>query len=66
MVVSLSNTKEPLYLGWDDRGVGFPIGIDAMPNLRGIADVQEQSTWQPAARPPHYQVATTERPNRKT
>jgi hypothetical protein len=108
LIVSLSNTKEPLYIlnrpasrpsheeaagylnkaidlclgagfesvllrgdtdfsqtayldGWDDRGVKFLFGIDAMPNLKATAEALEKSAWQPLARPARYDVATRER-----
>jgi hypothetical protein len=109
LVVSLANTKEPLYLlnrpanrpshedaagyldraialcrgagfrrillrgdtdfsqtahldGWDAQGdVRFCFGIDAMPNLKLLAELIEPSAWRPLRRPPRYEVATKPR-----
>lgn len=115
LVVSLANTKEPLYLlnrpanrpshedaaeyleraivlcrqggfrsvlmrgdtdfsqtafldGWDDLRtddgkafVQFVFGIDAMPNLKALADALPESAWQELARPAKYAVKTEPR-----
>ena len=115
LVVSLANTKEPLYLlnrpanrpshedaaeylersillcqqagfhcvlmrgdtdfsqtgyldGWDDlrtddgrRYVTFLFGIDAMPNLKALAEAIPASTWRELGRPPRYDVKTEPR-----
>ena len=108
LVVSLANTKEPLYLlnrpgnrpshedaaeyldrafdwcdkagfksilargdtdfsqtahldRWDQRGVKFLFGIDAMPNLKRLAESLDQSAWESLDRPPRYSVATEPR-----
>jgi hypothetical protein len=109
LVVSLANTKEPLYLlnrpanrpshedaagyldkaialcrgagfraillrgdtdfsqtahldRWDAQGdVRFLFGIDAMPNLKLLAELIEPSAWKPLHRPPRYEVATQPR-----
>ena len=108
LVVSLANTKEPLYLlnrsanrpsheqaaayldksiefcrkagfksillrgdtdftqtreldRWDQGGVEFVFGIDAMPNLVEHAQNLPGSAWEPLARPAKYRVKTTPR-----
>ncbi len=109
LVISLANTKEPLYLvnrpgnrpshehageyldkaidlmrkagflkirmrgdtdftqtgrldGWHEAGdVTFIFGVDAMPNLKKLAGELPESAWQRLARPPRYEVKTTER-----
>ena len=47
--------------GWDEQGVQFIFGIDAMPNLRQIADDLPQTGWKRLVRPPKYAVATQAR-----
>jgi hypothetical protein len=47
--------------GWDDAGVGFILGIDAMPNLVAMADGLPQSAWKPLVRGPKYEVQTQPR-----
>jgi hypothetical protein len=108
LVISLANTKEPLFLvnrpgnrpsheqaddyldkavqlcrdagfkrvllrgdtdftqtwkldGWDQAGVRFIFGVDAMPNLKQIAGELPETDWKRLARPPRYQVKTSER-----
>jgi hypothetical protein len=108
LVVSLANTKEPLYLlnrsahrpsheqaagyldksielcrkagfksillrgdtdftqsreldRWDEGGVEFVFGIDAMPNLVEHAENLPKSAWEPLGRPARYHVKTTPR-----
>jgi hypothetical protein len=108
LVVSLANTKEPLYLlnrsgnrpsheeaagyldksidlcrkagfksillrgdtdftqtreldRWDDDGVEFVFGIDAMANLVEHAGNLAESAWKPLERPARYKVKTTPR-----
>jgi hypothetical protein len=47
---------------WDSAGnVKFILGIDAMPNLKALAEKLPESAWQRLQRPPRYQVATSER-----
>jgi hypothetical protein len=46
---------------WDQRGRKFLFGIDAMPNLKRLAESLDQSAWQALDRPPRYQVATEPR-----
>jgi hypothetical protein len=43
---------------WDDEGVLFVFGIDAMPNLVDIAESLENKDWQRLVRPPKYEVKT--------
>jgi len=46
---------------WDDDGVRFIFGIDAMRNLYEIAEKLPQSAWQELQRPPKYEVKTEPR-----
>jgi len=46
---------------WDDQGVRFVFGMDAMANLVAIADGLAEDLWQPLARPAKYQVQTERR-----
>jgi len=46
---------------WDDAGVQFVFGIDAMPNLQVLADEVPASAWRPLRRLPRYQVRTRRR-----
>ena len=46
---------------WDDLGVEFVFGIDAMPNLVEMAADLSESAWRPLPRPPKYEVATQPR-----
>jgi hypothetical protein len=39
---------------WDAEGVLFLFGIDAMPNLKAIAEDQPASSWVELRRPPQY------------
>jgi len=108
LVVSLSNTGEPLYLsnrsgnstssknashyldkaanlcrtagfkkirfrgdtdfsqtkyldGWDDKGIAFVFGINAMPNLVDIAENLPETTYKALVRQPKYTVKTEPR-----
>jgi len=108
LLISLANTKEPLYLvnrsgnrpsyegaserfdqaitmcrtagfrsillrgdtdfsqtryldGWDDQGVGFIFGIDAMANLVAKADALAPGRWKGLKRAAKYEVATEPR-----
>jgi hypothetical protein len=47
--------------GWDEAGVGFIFGIDAMPNLVAMANELPESAWEPLVRKPKYEVQTQER-----
>jgi hypothetical protein len=47
--------------GWDDGGVGFIFGIDAMPNLVAMADELPASAWKKLVRGPKYEVQTEPR-----
>ena len=44
---------------WDEDGVFFVFGIDAMPNLVNIADSLENTEWERLVRLPKYEVQTT-------
>ncbi len=46
---------------WDGRGVKFVFGIDAMPNLKAIAEGLSESDWKPFIRPAKYDVRTKPR-----
>jgi hypothetical protein len=46
---------------WDDDAVQFIFGIDAMPNLKCLADYLADDAWQTLARPPRYTVQTQTR-----
>ena len=46
---------------WDQRGVRFVFGINAMPNLIEIADNLPGGLWEPLLRPAKYQVKTQPR-----
>lgn len=46
---------------WDAEGVEFIFGIDAMPNLVGLAENLPKSAWKPLVRPAKYEVKTQER-----
>ena len=113
LVISLANTKEPLYLvnrsgnrpsheqadvyldkavelcrkggfrrimlrgdtdftqtwkldGWDAAGdITFIFGVNAMPNLKALAEQLPDSAWQRLQRPPRYEVKTSERDKRE-
>ena len=47
--------------GWDDQGVGFIFGIDAMPTLVAMANELPESAFKPLVRKPKYEVQTQER-----
>jgi hypothetical protein len=47
--------------GWNQQGVEFIFGIDAMPNLVALADGLDANSWKRLERPKKYEVATTER-----
>jgi len=47
--------------GWDQQGVGFIFGIDAMANLKARADELEPRQWTGLERPAKYEVATQAR-----
>jgi hypothetical protein len=46
---------------WDAAGVQFVFGIDAMANLRKIADELPETAWKPLIRSAKYQVKTQPR-----
>ena len=46
---------------WDDEGVSFVFGYDAMPNLVDIAESLENTAWNRLERPPKYDVKTKTR-----
>jgi len=46
---------------WNDEGVAFVFGIDAMANLVKTANELAPSAWGPLVRPPKYEVRTEER-----
>jgi hypothetical protein len=47
--------------GWNEKGVEFIFGIDAMPNLVSLADALGPRDWTRLERPAKYEVATSER-----
>jgi hypothetical protein len=47
--------------GWDEDGVGFIFGIDAMANLVAMANELPASAWKPLVREPKYEVHTEPR-----
>ena len=47
--------------GWDEQGVRFVFGIDAMPNLYEKAENLPASAWKHLERPARYQVKTQPR-----
>jgi hypothetical protein len=47
--------------GWDEQGVVFVFGIDAMPNLYELAENLPESVWKRLKRPARYQVKTQPR-----
>lgn len=47
--------------GWDDQGVKFIFGIDAMPNLYELAENLPETAWKRLKRPPRYEVKTQPR-----
>jgi len=46
---------------WDSFGYQFNFGIDAMPNLKGMAEGVSEADWQPLQRPPRYEIKTITR-----
>lgn len=46
---------------WDEEGVQFVLGIDAMPNLYELAENLPNETWQQLRRRPKYEVRTQPR-----
>jgi DDE family transposase len=46
---------------WDQAGVSFYLGFDAMPNLVELAENLPAGDWKELARPPRYEVATQPR-----
>jgi len=46
---------------WDDQGVRFIFGVDAMPNLVKTADLLPKSAWRRLERPAKYEVKTQPR-----
>lgn len=54
--------SQTLYLdGWDDEGIRFVFGINAMPNLVQIAENLPQTAYSELIRPVHYTVKTEPR-----
>jgi hypothetical protein len=47
--------------GWNEDGVNFLFGLDAMPNLKEHANGLPESAWSRLTRPAHYQVKTQPR-----
>ena len=47
--------------GWDDGGVRFYFGIDAMGALVGRANALPEAAWTPLERPARYEVKTSSR-----
>jgi hypothetical protein len=47
--------------GWDEQGIRFVFGIDAMPNLVGLAEGLPAAFWQRLSRPAGYEVKTQQR-----
>jgi hypothetical protein len=50
---------------WDEDGVLFVFGIDAMPNLCHLSESLENTAWQRLERPPKYEVKTVPLGNRE-
>jgi hypothetical protein len=50
---------------WNETGVQFVFGIDAMPNLKEIAESLENAAWKRLERPPKYEVKTIPRGKRE-
>ena len=46
---------------WDEAGVGFVFGIDAMANLKAIAGNLAETAWKSLKRSPRYEVKTEPR-----
>ena len=51
--------------GWNEQGVEFIFGIDAMANLVSMADALEPQDWKGLEREAKYEVATSERARRE-
>jgi hypothetical protein len=51
--------------GWDEQGVEFVFGIDAMPNLKEIAESLSGRAWKRLKRQAKYEVKTEPRGRRK-
>jgi len=51
--------------GWNEQGVEFIFGIDAMANLVNMADALEPQDWKGLERAAKYEVATSERARRE-
>jgi len=47
--------------GWDEAGHCFVFGIDAMANLKKLANELDESEWEKIERPPKYTVKTRRR-----
>lgn len=47
--------------GWDEAGVRFVFGMDAMPNLYEKAENLPEEEWKLLERPPRYEVKTSPR-----
>lgn len=47
--------------GWDEEGVRFIFGIDAMPNLYEIVEKLPENAWKKLCRPAKYEVRTQPR-----
>jgi hypothetical protein len=50
---------------WDDQGVQFVFGMDAMANLVAMADGLPEGLWKPLTRPAKYEVQTEPRQRRE-
>ena len=46
---------------WDEAGVQFAFGIDAMPNLEALAENLPETAWKRLQRPARYEVKTQPR-----
>jgi Transposase DDE domain group 1 len=54
--------SQTTYLdGWDVHSIRFVFGIDAMPNLVGMAKALPETAWQRLQRPAAYEVKTQQR-----
>jgi hypothetical protein len=47
--------------GWEDQGVGFVFGIDAMPNLYELAETLPKTAWKRLRRPARHEVKSAPR-----
>ena len=54
-------TQTPELDAWDEQGHVFNFGMDAMPNLKDMAEILPEEAWSPLERPPRYKVKTTPR-----